>query len=343
LQTDISVQDLLEAGLHFGHQTKRWNPKMKRYIFDERNGIYIIDLAKSLNLLKEAQQFVYDTVVRGRSILFVGTKKQAQEAVKDTAARLNQPYVAFRWLGGTMTNNTTIRKSVGRMGELEKLINEGTIDGFSKKEGARLRREYQKLNRNLCGLVNMDSLPGALFIIDVNREAIAVAEARRLNIPVIALVDTNCDPDNIDYPIPGNDDAIRAIRLVVKAIADTVQQASNDYAKIAAEEARKRAEEEAAAKARAEEEARQRAVAEEARKEEEKKAAAEAVKKAAQAAAAAPAAAPEAPATAEAVEAEPPPPIPEESAVPAAPSADPEPAPAGSPEEPSKPEQAEKE
>ena len=221
--SDVTIQDLLEAGLHFGHQTKRWNPKMKRYIFDQRKGIYIIDLTKSLELLKGARQFVYDTVARGRKVLFVGTKKQAHEPLLEVTQRLNQPVVVNRWLGGTLTNNQTIRKSIGRLRELEDL-----------------------------------EKTGAMFVVDVTREAIAIAEANKLKIPVIAVVDTNCDPDQIDYPIPGNDDAIRAIRLIVDLIGATVQQASNEYAKIAAEENRKRAvlEAEQAAKMRAAEEER---------------------------------------------------------------------------------------
>ncbi len=260
LQTDVGIQDLLDAGLHFGHQTKRWNPKMKPYIFGERNGIYILDLVKSLTKLEEAQRFIYDTVLRGKGVLFVGTKKQAQEALREAAERLNQYYVTTRWLGGTLTNNQTIRRSVARMRELEKMDQDGTIDGLaSKKEAAGLRRELNKLHRNLSGLADMTEMPGAIFVVDVNREAIAVAEANRLKIPVVAMVDTNCDPSVVDYPIPGNDDAIRAIRLVVKALGDTIQQASNEYAQIAAEEARRKAAAEAEAKAKAqkaEEEAR---------------------------------------------------------------------------------------
>ncbi len=252
VRTDVGIQDLLEAGLHFGHQTKRWNPKMKPFIFGERNGIYIIDLAKSLAHLNIAQKFLYDTVVQGRKVLFVGTKKQAQEPLKEAAERLNQFYVTHRWLGGTLTNAQTVRRSVQRMRELERREKEGELDKLaSKKESSMLRREYQKLFRNLCGIADMDQLPGALFVVDINRESIAVAEANRLGIPVVALVDTNCDPEPVDYPIPGNDDAIRAIRLVVKNVADTIQQASNEYARVAAEEARRKAIEEAEAQARA--------------------------------------------------------------------------------------------
>lgn len=252
VRSDVHIEELLEAGLHFGHQTKRWNPKMRPYIFGERNGIYIIDLAQSKAALRTAQQFLYDTVVTGRKVLFVGTKKQAQEPLKEAAERLNQFYVTHRWLGGTLTNSSTVRRSVQRMRDLERMEKEGELDALaSKKESSMLRREYAKLYRNLCGIADMDSLPGAMFVVDVNRESIAVAEANRLGIPVVALVDTNCDPDPIDYPIPGNDDAIRAIRLVIKTVADTIQQASNEYARVAAEEARRKAIEEAEAQARA--------------------------------------------------------------------------------------------
>jgi small subunit ribosomal protein S2 len=252
VSTDVGVRDLLEAGLHFGHQTKRWNPKMKRFIFDERNGIYIIDLARSLMHLQASQKFLYDTVARGRKVLFVGTKKQAQEPLKEVAGRLTQPYVIHRWLGGMLTNARTVRASVGRMRELQGLVDEeGELQASSKKEAARLRRELVKLERNLSGVADMEDPPGALFVVDINRESIAVAEANRLNIPVVALVDTNCDPDPVDYPIPGNDDAIRAIRLVINALGETIQHAANEHARTAAEEMRRRAAEEAEAKARA--------------------------------------------------------------------------------------------
>lgn len=253
VRSDLNVQDLLDAGLHFGHQTKRWNPKMKKYIFGERNGIYIIDLDQSLANLMKARQFVYDTIVRGRKILLVGTKKQAQEPIKEVAAKHTQPFVVNRWLGGTLTNNTTIRKSVQRMRELEKMEADGTFNSLPKKEVARHRRELEKMHYNLSGIADMDELPGAVFVVDICREAIAVAEANRLKIPVIAIVDTNCDPDPIDYPIPGNDDAMRAVRLIVESVAATIQQANSEYAKVAAEEARKRAaaEAEAAAKQKA--------------------------------------------------------------------------------------------
>ncbi|MBN1674918.1 MAG: 30S ribosomal protein S2 [Kiritimatiellae bacterium] len=250
VETEVSLRHLLEAGLHFGHQTKRWNPKMKRFIFDKRNGIHIIDLAKSLAHLKMARQFLHDVAASGKGVLMVGTKKQAQEAVKEAAARTSQHYVTTRWLGGTLTNNQTIRKSVARMREIEKMETDGLFEKLPKKEVARYRHELAKLQRNLTGVANMEQLPGALFVIDVSREAIAVAEGNRMNIPVVALVDTCCDPDLIDYPIPGNDDAIRAINLVTRILADAVQRGAAQYSKAAAELARKKAEEEAEAKAR---------------------------------------------------------------------------------------------
>ncbi len=248
---NVAVQDLLDAGLHFGHQTKRWNPKMKRYIFEARNGIYIIDLEKSLFLLKEAQQFVYDLVVRGRSVLFVGTKKQAQAVVKDAAAKASQPYVVNRWLGGTLTNLTTIRKSVARMRNLTQLEQDGSFEKMPKKEVAKLKHELEKLRHNLSGLADMEQLPGALFVVDTNREAIAVKEAQRLNIPVVALVDTNSDPDPVLHPIPGNDDAMKAIKLVVDVIGEAVAKGHAEYAKVAAEESRRKAAEHAASEAKA--------------------------------------------------------------------------------------------
>ena len=272
IRSDLNVQDLLDAGLHFGHQTKRWNPKMKRYIFGERNGIYIIDLNQTQDLLGKARQFVHDTISRGRKILFVGTKKQAQEPLKEAATRLKMPYVVNRWLGGTLTNLQTIRKSVAHMRDFMKLEADGSVSTMPKKEVSRMRRELEKLHYNLDGIAEMDNLPGAMFVVDVKREAIAVAEANRLKIPVIAVVDTNCDPDPIDYPIPGNDDAIRAVRIMVDSISGTIQQAANEYAKVAADEARKRAAAEAAATAQAK-------VAEEERKAKEKVEKAAAAKK----------------------------------------------------------------
>jgi len=246
----VAVQDLLDAGLHFGHQTKRWNPKMKKYIFDARNGIYIIDLDKSLDLLKKAQQYIYDMVSLGRSVLFVGTKKQSMLPIKTLAEKYNQPYVVNRWLGGTLTNSTTIHRSVGRMRELEAIESSNGWGSLNKKEVSRLRRELEKLRFNLGGIANMNDLPGALFIIDTNRESIAVAEARRLGIPIIAIVDTNSDPDPIDYPIPGNDDAIRGIQLILDITGETMEKAVSEYSRVAAEEARKRAADDAAAEAK---------------------------------------------------------------------------------------------
>lgn len=250
VSSDITVQDLLDAGLHFGHQTKRWDPRMKPYIFTARNGVYVIDLNKTLACLKVAQQFLFDTVVRGRKVLFVGTKKQAQDPIREAAAKLGQPYITHRWLGGMLTNSVTVRKSVAYMQKLEAMDAKGELDKMGKKEGARLRRELVKLRRNLHGVAGMDDPPGALFVIDVNREDIAIQEANRLKIPVVGLVDTNSNPQNIEYPIPGNDDAIRAIQLILNQVSATIQDASNQYAKIAAEESRRKAAEEAEKRAK---------------------------------------------------------------------------------------------
>ncbi len=253
-EQEVNIKTLLEAGLHFGHQTKRWNPKMKKYIFDKRSGIHIIDLAKSLTCLKEALNFIYDAASRGRSLLFVGTKKQAQDAVKEAAEKCGQHYVTHRWLGGILTNNKTIRNSVNRMLELDRMEQSGELDKLSKKEASRLHNELDKLHRNLTGIAGMTELPGIMFVVDIAKESIAVAEANRLNIPVVAMVDTNCDPSPVDYPIPGNDDAIRAIRLITGLVADTVVKASADYARIAAEaemEAKASREQEEKAKAKA--------------------------------------------------------------------------------------------
>ena len=239
----IGVKDLLEAGLHFGHQTKRWNPKMKRFIFDKRNGIHIIDLAKSLVRLNLALEFLHDTIMQGKSVLFVGTKKQARDMVRETAQRTNQHYVDHRWLGGTLTNSQTIRHSVKKLLDLNEMEKKDEFSNMHKKEAAALRHLHEKLRRNLTGISSMDRLPGALFVIDVNREAIAVAEANRLDIPVVAMLDTNCNPDPIEYPIPGNDDAIRAIKLICKAVGDTLDESVTEYSKIAAEIARKKEEE----------------------------------------------------------------------------------------------------
>jgi len=251
LTVKVTVQDLLDAGLHFGHQTKRWNPKMKKYIFDARNGIYIIDLDKTYNLLLKAQQFIYDTVSLGRSILFVGTKKQAMLPVKALAEKYNQPYVVNRWLGGTLTNSTTIRKGVARLRELDGMEKNNGWGNLNKKEVSRLRRELERLQFNLSGVANMDQLPGALFVIDTNREQIAIQEAQRLNIPIIAIVDTNSNPDPVQFPIPGNDDSIRGLQLLLDITGETMEKAVGEYSRVAAEEARKKAAEEAAVEAKA--------------------------------------------------------------------------------------------
>ncbi len=218
----ISMKELLEAGVHFGHQTKRWNPKMKEYIFGERNGIYIIDLQKTLKLFKDAMRYVGEVAAAGKTVLFVGTKRQAQEAIAEEATRCNQYYVNQRWLGGLLTNMTTVQKSIKRLKELDAMAAEGNWDGRAKKEVIRLERERKHLNQNLAGIKDMNGLPDILFVIDSNKEAIAVEEARKLGIAVVAVVDTNCDPDKVDYVIPGNDDALRAIRLFTTKISDAV-------------------------------------------------------------------------------------------------------------------------
>jgi small subunit ribosomal protein S2 len=218
----VSMKELLEAGVHFGHQTKRWNPKMKEYIFGERNGIYIIDLQKTLRMFKEATRFVSECVAQGSAVLFVGTKRQAQEAVAEEAKRCGMYYVNQRWLGGLLTNFVTIQRSIKRLRELEEMSTDGRYALFSKKEVARLERERKGLEKNLAGIKEMKGLPGAVFVIDSKKEEIAVKEANRLGIPVVAIVDTNSDPDNIDYIIPGNDDALRAIKLFVAKIAEAV-------------------------------------------------------------------------------------------------------------------------
>lgn len=218
----ISMKQLLEAGVHFGHQTRRWNPKMAAYIFTDRNGIYIIDLQKTVKKVDEAYYFVRDLISEGKTILFVGTKKQAQEAVKEEALRCGMFFVNQRWLGGTLTNFQTIRRRITRLHELEKMEASGTFEVLSKKEVATLLHEKEKLEKFLGGIKDMKSLPGALFIIDPRKERIAVAEALKLGIPIVAIVDTNCDPDEIDYIIPGNDDAIRAVKLLTAKMADAV-------------------------------------------------------------------------------------------------------------------------
>ena len=218
----ISMKQLLEAGVHFGHQTRRWNPKMAEYIFMERNGIYIIDLQKTVKKLDEAYNFVRDVAAEGGEILFVGTKKQAQESIRDEATRCGMHFVNARWLGGMLTNFRTIRKRIDRMEQLKTMQEDGTFDLLPKKEVVKLELEMEKLDKYLGGVKNMKGLPKAMFIVDPHKERIAVSEARKLHIPIVAIVDTNCDPDEIDYVIPGNDDAIRAVKLISGAMADAV-------------------------------------------------------------------------------------------------------------------------
>jgi small subunit ribosomal protein S2 len=220
----LTMKELLEAGVHFGHQTKRWNPKMQKYIFGERNGIYIIDLQKTLKKFREAYAFVRDLAAGGGTVLFVGTKKQAQDTVFEEASRCGMYFVNQRWLGGTLTNFSTIRKSIARLNKLEEMHQTGEYERLPKKEVLELERERQRLEKALAGIKTMDHLPSALFIVDPRKERIAVAEARRLGIPTVAVVDTNCDPTEIDYPIPGNDDAIRAVRLITARVADAINE-----------------------------------------------------------------------------------------------------------------------
>jgi small subunit ribosomal protein S2 len=220
--TGIALKDLLEAGVHFGHQTKRWNPKMKQFIFGERNGIYIIDLAKTARLFREAEQFAMNLAADGRTVLFVGTKRQAQDAIAEEAQRCGMYFVNQRWLGGLLTNFTTIQRSLARLRDLEAMETDGRYDSLSKKEISQIEKEKRKLQKNLEGIRHMSRLPDALFVVDTRKEKIAVDEARKLKIPVIGIVDTNCDPDEVDYVIPGNDDALRAIRLFASKIADAV-------------------------------------------------------------------------------------------------------------------------
>jgi len=218
----ISMKQLLEAGVHFGHQTRRWNPKMAEYIFTERNGIYIIDLQKTVKKVEEAYYFVREVAMNGQDILFVGTKKQAQDSIKEEAERCDQYYVNARWLGGMLTNFKTIKTRINRLKELEKMETEGIFDVLPKKEVIKLKKEMEKLEKYLGGIKNMKGLPGALFVVDPRKERNAILEARRLGIPVVAIVDTNCDPDEVDYVIPGNDDAIRAVKLIASKVADAV-------------------------------------------------------------------------------------------------------------------------
>ena len=218
----VSMKQLLEAGVHFGHQTRRWNPKMAPYIFTERNGIYIIDLQKTVKKLEEAYMFVRDVAANGDTILFVGTKKQAQDSVRDEAERCGMPFVNARWLGGMLTNFNTIQKRIKRLGQLKTMEQNGTFDMLPKKEVIKLKLEIEKLEKFMGGITGMKRQPAAMFIVDPRKERIAVAEAKKLGIPIIAIVDTNCDPDEIDYVIPGNDDAIRAVKLIAGAMADAV-------------------------------------------------------------------------------------------------------------------------
>src|SRR5215472_8831152 len=225
----IGVKELLDAGVHFGHQTKRWNPKMKPFIFDARNGIHIIDLSKTLNQLDAACNFLSSTVSKGGKVLFVGTKKQAQQAVKETAKECGQFYVTERWLGGTLTNFATIKRSIARLKQIEKMEADGTINKYVKQEQSVIRREAARLVKFFDGIRGMDKQPGAMFVVDIKREHNAVAEARRLKIPVVAIVDTNCDPDLVDFPVAGNDDAIRSVRMILATIGQTITQAQAEY------------------------------------------------------------------------------------------------------------------
>ncbi|HIZ84622.1 MAG TPA: 30S ribosomal protein S2 [Firmicutes bacterium] len=226
----VSMKQLLEAGVHFGHQTRRWNPKMAPYIFTERNGIYIIDLQKTVKKLEEAYNYVRDVAASGKDILFVGTKKQAQESIREEAANCGMPYVNARWLGGMMTNFRTIRRRIDRLNQLRKMEEDGTFDLLPKKEVIKLRLEIEKLEKFLGGIQNMKKLPGAMFIVDPRKEKIAVSEAKKLGIPIVAIVDTNCDPDEVDYVIPGNDDAIRAVKLISQTMAAAVTEGRQNMA-----------------------------------------------------------------------------------------------------------------
>ena len=225
----IGIKELLEAGVHFGHQTRRWNPKMKKFIFDARNGIHIIDLSQTLTQLESACNFLERTVGKGGKVLFIGTKKQAQQAVKEAAETCSQPFVVERWLGGTLTNLKTIKRSLGRLKQIETMETDGSINAFVKQEQSSLRREAARLHKNLDGIRSLENHPEAVFIVDIKREHNAVAEARRLKIPIVALVDTNCDPDIVDLPVAGNDDAIRSIRLVLSVVVQAITRARMEY------------------------------------------------------------------------------------------------------------------
>ncbi|MEW6117147.1 MAG: 30S ribosomal protein S2 [Nitrospirota bacterium] len=243
----VTMKELLEAGVHFGHQVKRWNPKMKKFIFGERNGIHIVDLQKTLKGLVEAYNFIKEVSATGAPVLFVGTKKQAQDAIADEAKRAGAFYVNNRWLGGMLTNFATVKKSIERLKKIEAMKEDGTYDVLKKKEVGMLEKERMNLEKNLSGIKDMPGLPGALFIVDPRKERIAVAEARRLSIPIVAVVDTNCDPDEVDYVIPGNDDAIRAIKLISSKMAEAIIESKNVLAKAQEEAAAKEAMEEKAA------------------------------------------------------------------------------------------------
>jgi len=246
----IAMKDLVEAGVHFGHQTKRWNPKMKAYIFGQRNGIYIIDLGKTLKLFRDAEALVTNLAAEGRTILFVGTKRQAKDVIAEEALRCGMFYVNERWLGGLLTNFATIQRSLGRLRDLEAMSADGRYETLSKKEIARNEKERKKLQKNLDGIRGMSRLPDAVFIVDTNKEQIAVDEARKLKIPVIGVVDTNCDPDQVDFVIPGNDDALRAIRLFASRIADAVMAGRGMKESVDAEAAREAADQAAGEEAR---------------------------------------------------------------------------------------------
>jgi small subunit ribosomal protein S2 len=242
-QKAVTIQDLLDAGLHFGHQTKRWNPKMKRFIHGAKGGIYVIDLQKTMVQIKLAQEFLTGVIGNGRRILFVGTKKQARSIFQEAAEKAGQPYVIYRWLGGMLTNNQTIRKSVKRMEDLQALFaDEAELKAYTKQEQSVLRRELVKLERNLTGVKDMNSLPGALLVVDICREKLAIAEAQRLGIPVVALVDTNADPDLVEYPIPGNDDSIRSLTLIADVLGGTIAAAHDAYVKAKAADDKRRKE-----------------------------------------------------------------------------------------------------
>ena len=243
----VSMKQLLEAGVHFGHQTRRWNPKMAEYIFTERNGIYIIDLQKTVRKLEEAYNFVRELSMEGKSVLFVGTKKQAQDSVRDEAQRAGAYYVNARWLGGMLTNFRTIRRRIDRLNQLKAMESDGTFDMLPKKEVVKLNLEIEKLEKFLGGIKDMKQLPGALFIVDPRKERIAVAEAKKLGIPIVAIVDTNCDPDEIDYVIPGNDDAIRAVKLISGTIASAIVEGKEGQMGAAEAEAKENETDEAAA------------------------------------------------------------------------------------------------